>query len=395
MFTLSEFALESIIRQGLEEFKVDIDMRLDDVFGRLRLPDIMAKYGNNEIKKIKEIIMRTPINIVQAQTQLENMKMPAISIHLLGDTESEKNASINDYDGESQTPINPEVIVPIFTITSYDSATGLATVSDSVDLSQVYENRFLKDGLGQSYQILDPISNINGEKSFSIAKNITGLELTNCTIVSAVNVKVHQIDYIPTDENIMIGIHAENALLSKYLYAIIRYILYRKKAAFHEYQLELSKYNGSDWALVQVFTPEGCHSRWITAQFIAYNYWRGDEKFVVDAINPNVGGVGSFLEIECDFIPDSYDTLTGLISVQDSVDLSSVQPGDWFFDGAGNLFKIYGGIDNTPGGKEFQIDAGQIVDLTKGCIKRKYTIRAIAESDREDEADYTWETDVK
>ena len=66
------------------------------------------------------------------------------------------------------------------------------------------------------------------------------------------------------------------------------------------------------------------------------------------------------------------------------MDLSDVNAGDWFFDGAGIIFKIVREVDNTPGAKKFTIKPGQTVDLTSGCIKRKYTIRAEAESDRED-----------
>jgi len=394
MFALGEFALESILREGLEDMKTKTDLRLEDIFGRLNLPDIMVKYGNSEIKKIKEMIMRTPINIVQAQTNLENMKLPAISIHLLADTEAENKASFNDQDGESQTPINPEVIVPTFVANSYDSVTGKISVSDSVDLSEVYENRYFIDGLGQSFQVLDPINNENGDKYFSVAADIIGIQLNSCQIVSSVNIQVHQVDYIPTDENIMIGVHAENALLSKYLYYIVRYLLYSKKSKFHEYQLQLSKYNGSDFAIVQTYLPENTHSRWITAQFVTYNFWRGEEKIVIDAINPDKGGAGPYVDIVCDFVPDSYDSATGQILVQNSVDLSEVVPGHWFFDGAGKIFKIYE-VDNTLGSKSFKIDPGQSVDITYGCIKKKYTLRAIAESDREDEQDMTWETDTE
>ena len=61
MFAIAEFALESILREGLVDMKSDTDLRLDDIFGRLRLPDVTIKYGDDEIKKIKEVIMRTPI----------------------------------------------------------------------------------------------------------------------------------------------------------------------------------------------------------------------------------------------------------------------------------------------------------------------------------------------
>lgn len=393
MFCLAEFALESILREGLEDMKSDTDLRLDDIFGRLRLPDIATKYGNDEISKIKKLLLRTPINIVQAQTNLMEMKMPAISIHLLADTESEAKASFNDKDGETSIPVDPEILVNAFTATSYDISTGKISVPDSVDLSDIYAGKVFVDGLGQNFKIMDPISNINGDKYFSITTDIVSITLTNCSIVQSIQERHFNVDYIPTDENIMIGVHAENSLLSKYLYYVVRYILYKKKNRFMEYQLQLSKYNGSDFAITQVFIPENGHSRWITAQFSTYNFWKGDELNIIDAVNPNVGGLGSFVEIVCDFVLSSYDSTTGLVTVADTVDLSEVQVSDWLFDGAGNIFKILGSIDNSPGNHSFRISPGQSLDLSAGCIKRKYTIRVEAESDREDEENYSWETD--
>ena len=252
MLALAEFAIESILREGLTDMKSDTDMRLDDIFGRLRLPDISVKYGDNEIAKIKEVIMRTPIHIYQAQTNLSNIEMPGISIHLLADTESENKAGINDYEGEASTPINPAVIVDLFTPSSYDSATGKLTIDDSVDLSQVYPNQYFRDGIGQLFQISD-LSDINGDKYLIINTDAIGIILANSKVVSGITEKIHQVDYTPADENIMIGIHTENSLLTKYLYYIVRYLLWSKRVRFQQYNLELSKYNGSDFAIAQTF----------------------------------------------------------------------------------------------------------------------------------------------
>lgn len=388
MFSIAEFGIESIIRTGLTEMKTDTDMKLDDIFGRLRLPDILIKYGDGEITKIKEVIMKVPIHVVQAQNNLMNMEIPAISIHLLADTEDDNKSGFNDFAGEVSTPIDPQVIINTFTPLSYDSSSGKISIDDSIDLDVIYAGKVFKDGLGQTYQILDPISNINGDKYITIAKDIIGISLPNSQIISSIKERIHQLDYSPANENIMIGIHSNNSLLTKYLYYIMRYLLWRKRSKFQEYQLELSKYNGSDFAIAPLYIPEGVHSRYITAQFVTYNYWKGDEKIIIDAINPNIGGAGPYAEVVCNFVLASYNNLTGIVSVSDSVDLSQVIVGHFLFDGAGNIFKILGNINNTNGSKGFRIDVGQTVDLSNGCIKQKYTVRVKAGED--DYVDRTW-----
>jgi hypothetical protein len=70
--------------------------------------------------------------------------------------------------------------------------------------------------------------------------------------------------------------------------------------------------------------------------------------------------------------------------------LSQVLPGDWLFDGAGVVFKIYE-VSNLVGSKGFVINPGLGVDLTSGCVKHKYTIRVLAGEDFM--IDRTWESD--
>jgi len=396
MFALAEFAIESILREGLNDLKTDdTDLRLTDIFGRLRLPDISAKYGNTQIEKIKTILLRGEINIVQALSQLDNTKLPAYSIHLLGDTEDEAKAAFGDTDGSESTPISPSEIVPAFTATSYDSVTGKVVVPDSVDLSGIYANQFYEDGLGQTFKIENPVDSVLGDKHFTLATGIVVITLAGGRIISSISEKIHDVRFIPAAENIMIGVHSENALLTKFLYYILRYILYRKKEKFQEYNLVLSKYNGSDFSLKEPLLPENVYSRFITAQFITYNFWRNDELQIIDTIQPSVGGVGQFQTIVC-FTPDAYDVDTGFLSAPDSADLSAVVTGYVFFDAIGSAFIIEGSVSDTAGSKGFKIKAGQTIDISgEGCVKKRFNLRVEAESDREDENLMTWETDVK
>ena len=68
------------------------------------------------------------------------------------------------------------------------------------------------------------------------------------------------------------------------------------------------------------------------------------------------------------FTPNSYNALTGFVSVPDSVDLTNVRIGDYFFDGLGNEFVVQGGIIQSPGHKGFTILSNQIVSLLPGAV---------------------------
>ena len=74
------------------------------------------------------------------------------------------------------------------------------------------------------------------------------------------------------------------------------------------------------------------------------------------------------------FTPNSYNMLTGFVSVPDSVDLTDVRTGDFFFDGANNQFAIQGGISNSPGFKGFIILPTQIVSLAPGALINRISV---------------------
>lgn len=326
---------------------------------------------------------------------MDNAKLPSFSIHLLGDTEDEAKAAFSDLDGEESSPVDPQEFVAAFTATSYNSTTGRIDIPDSVNLSNIYENQFYEDGIGQTFIMEGSISNVLGNKHITIAPNVTVITLANGRIISGIAIKIHEVRFIPAAENIMIGVHSENALLTKFLYYILRYILYRKKDKFQCFNLLLSKYNGSDFSLKEPLLPENVYSRYITAQFITYNFWRNDELNIIDAIQPAMGGLGSYQEIVC-FTPTAYDNATGFLSAPDSADLSEVQERYVFFDAVGSSFNIEGSISNTNGSKGFKLKAGQSVDISgEGCVKKRFNIRVEAESERECEKELTWETDVK
>jgi len=68
-----------------------------------------------------------------------------------------------------------------------------------------------------------------------------------------------------------------------------------------------------------------------------------------------------------DIPPYSYNTLTGIVQVADSVNLSRVHTNLLFKDVDGNEFPILGGIVNTLGSKQFIIDMGAAPNTGAGA----------------------------
>jgi hypothetical protein len=67
------------------------------------------------------------------------------------------------------------------------------------------------------------------------------------------------------------------------------------------------------------------------------------------------------------FVSNSYDPLTGKITVPDSVNLAPVYANLLFADSAGQTFPVLGGIDNTAGQKSFLIQKQAEVTVGNGC----------------------------
>jgi len=87
------------------------------------------------------------------------------------------------------------------------------------------------------------------------------------------------------------------------------------------------------------------------------------------------------------FDPLSYNSSTGFVSVDDSVDVSAVLHQDTFVDATGAEFEILGGLSNTTGSKGFKIGTSLTPDLGSGAsvVRKQY---------EEDGVEYSWQSSV-
>lgn len=92
----------------------------------------------------------------------------------------------------------------------------------------------------------------------------------------------------------------------------------------------------------------------------------GDRKVLEDVPFTSPDQLAGLVRVS-DIDPISYDSQSGIVSVPDTVNLAEVHVNLLFIDAAGTEHVILGGISNSVGGKQFQIDSGVSVDLGAGA----------------------------
>jgi len=249
-FKLSELILEATLRDGLSMIKSSINTstdKIEDIFGSLKDPWLATYFGQAEIDRIKDAILNKPISIVQGYP-LTDLKEPTIAINLINNQELESYASFEDYQDTISTDITPQVIKANFTPLSYDLTSGMIDVTGVLsNLNGITLNSIFVDGNGDNYPITGGITDEVGDKHFLILSGFPSVNLTNCNVISNVSYTSAKSKATRESEDIQIKIITEDALLTKYLYTIIKYIILSYKKSLILRGVELSTYYGTDF----------------------------------------------------------------------------------------------------------------------------------------------------
>ena len=283
-FVLSELVVEQLIRNGLEEIKEEIDIALTDIFGNLSTDLLNSKYAE-DYDKIKTILLHSQVHVLHA-FPMGDTQLPSFSIHLQSDAEETPLDVLGDFAEEANVSIEPEVVLDNITFDSFDSDDQIAYLDDSYDLSDIYYNRWLVLADGTEIRVLE-VNDTNGNKYIKLETDLSTINLSSNKIVSAVSNRTFRQHEIPSRENIMIGVHSVNSLLTKYLYHILKYILYKNRENFWNKGIQLQTFQGSDFTMNQGVLPEQVFSRFLTMNFIARNSWRHNELTVIDSMGDN------------------------------------------------------------------------------------------------------------
>jgi hypothetical protein len=291
-FVFPELIIESIIKDGLENAR-SLPSAIDDVFGNLTRSFSSAKYGQTEIDKIHKVIQEKEVSVVHS-FNLVHSKMPCISIQLISDTEDERQAHLGDYVSTVDEPytdpqdIASTVIVESFQPSSYNPKTGVVTVPDSVNLADVYANLLFIDSAGVEHTILGGIVNDLGKKQFIIGKNSDVALTTGAEIRTSINFRRYQKKGNIEQVSLLIGVHTKDALLTKYLYTLVKYFILSRKADLISRDFLLSTYQGTDFNRNMEYKADVIYTRSLTISGTIQPDWRSDLVQLVDNVKVQI-----------------------------------------------------------------------------------------------------------
>jgi hypothetical protein len=228
--------------------------------------------------------------------------------------------------------LNPVVVNDLYMrfasgqYSAYNPLTGEIDVENSVDLSSVIVGDQFVDSTGNTYPILGSVNNTPNSKSFLIQG---GIELA--------------LPFTPTSYN------GSTGLLSV------------------PNSVDLSVVNQED-----VFI-DATNTRYVILGGV--NNTPNSKSFLIQAgLSPNltvgatiyrgISQLNSLAIITPPFVPVSYTSGTGVVVVPNTVNLTTVSPGDVFVDFSNNSFQI---LAVNPGSYNFTIAEGETVNISGNC----------------------------
>jgi len=286
-FNLPDLIIESVIREGLDFIKSNINL-IDNIFGSLASNYNQAKYGQNEIDKLKDLILKKQIYIVHSFYDAEG-KEPAISIQLGQDSEDRQTTHLDDFEDDTLIPITDPIelqnLIKInnITIFNYNEEDGIIYLEDSIDLTQIHKNDIFVDASDNEF-IIKGVSDEEDNKFVLIEPN-SDLDINNLSLIkSSLNYKLFEQRGILSDVQIVIGVHSKSALFAKYLYILVKYFILSQKKSLIERNFIVSTFQGSDFTKNLAYHGDMVFTRFLTINGKIEDSWKADEIKPIDNI---------------------------------------------------------------------------------------------------------------
>lgn len=284
---LTDLIIESIIRDGIEFLKQNPD-RVDDIFKPLTRIYNQRKYGQAEIEKIKTMLNTKNIAIVHSFHEAA-AKSPCYSIQLGTEAEAKERARLNDFEADVRVELEGadlvayEKINPL-TPTAYDPISGKVSVADSANMSLVHKGYIYVDGDGTEFELKAGISNVDGNKFFFIQKQAAPNIVDPGLIKSFISYSQHEEKGDTSQVNMLIGVHTKDALLTKYLYIILKYIFKSRKNDLIKRGMVNSTFQGSDFTRDLRYEGDMVFTRFFTLNGQVDDTWRTDDIELIDSV---------------------------------------------------------------------------------------------------------------
>lgn len=282
---MPDLVLESVIRDGLADIKANLVI-LDDVFSQLDKNYTTRKYGAAEIAKIKTYITDNEIAVVHSLHEANAPKV-AYSISLGLDNEDVPRKHFGDLEGTTETPLDAAALAALvkvdpLTATAYDPLTGKVSVDSGIDLSSVYPGYIYEDGSAIEFVIQDGISEATN-KFFFIAKNASPNIIVDGKIKSPITTELKEIRGVSSRIKLLIGVHSKEALITKYLYALLKYIIHSRRISAIDRGLDQVILEGSDFARNMAYEGDFVFTRFLTVNGYVCDGWDSDLVTQIDS----------------------------------------------------------------------------------------------------------------
>lgn len=285
---LPDLIIETTIRDGLAYLKQNLNV-VDDIFGEMLKGYANRKYGQAEIDRIKTYLTTKNIAIVHSFHEAV-AKSPCFSIQLGNENEAKERAHLSDHEYDVQEDITDSgalaALVKVSNLipTSYDSLTGMVRVSDLVDLSPIHPAYLYLDGNNTEFEVLPGISNDPGNKFFFIARNMSPNITDPGLIKTFLSYTQHEEKGDSSAVSILVGCHSKEALLTKYLYVIVKYIMKSRKRDLIQRAFTNSSFQGSDFTKDLKYEGDQVFTRFFTISGQVEDSWRSDNVDLIDNV---------------------------------------------------------------------------------------------------------------
>lgn len=284
---LTEFAFEAILRDGLNELRLNPD-RLDDLFSEFLKTYFNNQYGQEKIDEIKTWIQNNPIRLVHAKAQIP-VQAPCVSIQILRTDESEPLQTFSDGFEDVDESITPRIVVPTVTPGTYDNLTGKLTITNAADLSEVCPGYVFVDASGTKFTIGTGNSNLSGDKYINIGSGKNPDLGGDGRIESFLDFKRTERRQVKLKETVAIGCHAKSQPhKAKYLFAIIYYILKSRSDILEKRRIQVSRGDISIFDLEEQMNQDLVYSRYIQMHCITNFDWDQEEVNLIDCFDATI-----------------------------------------------------------------------------------------------------------
>lgn len=289
---IPEIVLEAIFRESFKEIRED-PSRLDNWLETYTDSYMEQAYGQATIERIKKFIDDNEIPVLHAWHDVPS-KVPCVTISTLNMDEQQNEAFLGDFGFTEDIDTDPTVILSSVSVTSFDSNTGWATLDSSTSLTAVLPGQVFESSNGESYSILTIIDN-GTDKRIGLGIGNTYTDFWDGRTSPDVGNIVGNITFfrnrnlvVPVYHQLLIGIHTEDAFMTKNLHYICLYILLYAKQKLTNRNLLLSTWNSSDFGRELGYLPEHIYTRSIEAHVRTFFQWNEARDRLSDNVNGKI-----------------------------------------------------------------------------------------------------------